>query len=52
MFASGKVGLMQMGKTGFLLNLIGVAFITAFVYFWVVPVFDISPGEPPSWMDF
>ena len=51
-FASGKVGLMQMGKTGFLLNLIGVAFITAFVYFWVVPVFDISPGEPPSWMDF
>ena len=51
-FASGKVGLMQMGKTGFVLNLIGVGVITAFVYFWVVPVFGITPGESPSWMGF
>ena len=50
-FASGRVSLMQMGRAGFLLNLITVAFVTAFVYFWVVPVFGISPGEPPVWME-
>jgi len=50
-FASGRVSLIQMGKTGFLLNIITVAFVTAFIYFWVVPVFGISLNEPPAWMD-
>jgi sodium-dependent dicarboxylate transporter 2/3/5 len=49
-FASGRVSLLQMGRTGFLLNLITVVFVTAFMYVWVVPVLGISPGEPPIWM--
>lgn len=49
-FASGRVTLLQMGRTGFLLNLIVTVFVTAFMYFWVVPVFGISPGEAPVWM--
>ncbi len=49
-FASGRVSLVQMGKTGFLLNLATVLFVTAFIYFWVVPVLGISLAEPPTWM--
>ena len=49
-FASGRVSLIQMGKTGFLLNLATVLFVTAFIYFWVVPVMGISLTEPPVWM--
>jgi sodium-dependent dicarboxylate transporter 2/3/5 len=51
-FASGRVSLLQMGKTGFLLNLLTVLFVTAFVYFWVVPALGISPDHPPPWMDY
>jgi len=49
-FASGRISLTDMARTGFLLNLIAVLFITAFVYFWVVPVWGISLDVPPSWM--
>jgi len=49
-FASGRVRLDQMAKIGFLLNLITVLFITLFIYFWVVPAWNISPEAPPSWM--
>jgi sodium-dependent dicarboxylate transporter 2/3/5 len=49
-FASGRVSLIQMGRTGFLLNLITVVFITAFIYFWVIPVFGITVGEAPAWL--
>jgi sodium-dependent dicarboxylate transporter 2/3/5 len=41
-FASGRVSLVKMARTGFLLVLITVLFLTAFIYFWVVPVWDIS----------
>jgi sodium-dependent dicarboxylate transporter 2/3/5 len=50
-FASGRVSLIRMARTGFLLNLITVVFVTAFVYFWIVPVFGISLAAPPPWMD-
>jgi sodium-dependent dicarboxylate transporter 2/3/5 len=49
-FSSGRVGLTQMAKIGFLLNLITVLFITAFIYFWIVPAWNISPDVPPVWM--
>jgi len=48
-FASGRVSLDRMAKTGFLLNLITVLFITAFIYFWIAPVWGISAGVP-AWM--
>lgn len=50
-FASGRVSLLQMCRTGFLLNLLTVAFVTAFVYAWLVPVMGISLGEPAAWME-
>ncbi|MCP4601284.1 MAG: DASS family sodium-coupled anion symporter [Proteobacteria bacterium] len=49
-FASGRVSLLQMGKTGFLLNLITVVFVTAFVYLAVVPIMGISLEQPPVWI--
>ncbi len=49
-FASGRVSLLQMGKAGFLLNLITVVFVTAFVYFVVVPMMGISVDQPPAWL--
>jgi len=49
-FASGRVSLIQMGKTGFILNLITTVFVTAFVYFVVVPVFGISLDQAPAWL--
>ena len=49
-FASGRIRLDRMAKTGFLLNLITVVFITAFIYFWVVPVWGISLDGIPAWM--
>ena len=48
-FASGRVSLLQMGRTGFVLNLIGVALTTLFVYFWLVPTLGMSASEAPSW---
>ncbi len=49
-FASGRVSLLQMAKTGFLLNLITVIFVTLFVYFVVVPTMGISLDHPPVWL--
>jgi solute carrier family 13 (sodium-dependent dicarboxylate transporter), member 2/3/5 len=48
-FASGRVSLDRMAKTGFLLNLITVVFITAFIYFWIVPVWGLSLDGLPAW---
>lgn len=41
-FASGRVSLGRMAKTGFFLNLIAVLFITAFIFLWVVPVWGLT----------
>ena len=49
-FASGRISLDRMAKTGLLLNLITVVFITAFIYFWIVPVWGISLDGLPAWM--
>ncbi len=49
-FASGRVSMLQMGRTGFLLNLITVVFVTAFVYFYIAPTLGISFTEAPAWL--
>ena len=41
-FASGRISLGRMAVTGFLLNLMVILFITAFVFFWVIPVWGIA----------
>ena len=43
-FASERIALGTMVKTGFFLNLITIVFITAFIYFWIIPVWGIPPG--------
>lgn len=45
---SGYVTIPQMAKTGFYLNFIAVALITAIMYLIVVPMFGLSGGIP-SW---
>jgi sodium-dependent dicarboxylate transporter 2/3/5 len=49
-FSSGKVSMVQMGKTGFILNLITVVFVTAFIYFLATRILGISTVHPPAWM--
>jgi sodium-dependent dicarboxylate transporter 2/3/5 len=49
-FASGRVRLMQMARIGLLLNLIGIAFVTAFTYLIVAPAFGVSLSQLPAWM--
>jgi sodium-dependent dicarboxylate transporter 2/3/5 len=41
-FSSGRISLGRMAATGFFLNLIVILFITAFVFFWVVPIWGIA----------
>jgi sodium-dependent dicarboxylate transporter 2/3/5 len=50
-FSSGRVTLPQMAKTGFILNLITVVFVTAFIYFVVTRLMGISLTQPPAWMN-
>jgi sodium-dependent dicarboxylate transporter 2/3/5 len=50
-FSSKRVSMAQMGKTGFLLNLITVVFVTAFIYFVVARIMGISLTQPPAWME-
>ena len=48
-FGSNKITVMEMARTGIVLNLLGVIVITLVTYFWGSWVFDISPDVMPSW---
>lgn len=48
-FGSNKISVIQMAKTGFVLNLIGVIIITLVTYFWGSWVFGIEMGSMPEW---
>ncbi len=48
-FGTKKVTILQMAKTGFILNLIGVIVITLVTYFWGMNVFNIDAGQIPFW---
>lgn len=48
-FGSNKITVMEMAKTGIVLNLIGVIVITLVTYFWGSWVFGIEPGVMPAW---
>ena len=49
-FASHRVSMIQMGKTGFILNLITIVFVTAYIYFLIVPALGISLDQAPAWL--
>ena len=48
-FGSNKISVMQMARTGFMLNIVGVIVITLITYFWGSWVFDIVPDVMPNW---
>ncbi len=48
-FGSNKISVMQMAKTGLLLNLLGAVIITLMTYFWGVSVFHINFNAIPGW---
>jgi len=48
-FGTGKIRIMDMAKTGLLLNLIGVVIISLATWFFGTYVFDIQPGVFPDW---
>jgi sodium-dependent dicarboxylate transporter 2/3/5 len=48
-FATNRITVMQMARTGLLLNLAGALIITAMTYLLGAYVFDIRMGEFPAW---
>ncbi|MEX2579142.1 MAG: SLC13 family permease [Verrucomicrobiales bacterium] len=50
-FASGRITIAQMARVGFVINLIGVALITAFFLLLGPAVFDIDPETLPAWAE-
>ncbi|OGG97716.1 MAG: anion transporter [Candidatus Lambdaproteobacteria bacterium RIFOXYD12_FULL_49_8] len=49
-FGSGYVTIPQMAKSGFGLNLIGIALTMVVTYVFLIPIFDIVMGEIPIWV--
>lgn len=48
-FASGRLTMAQMARAGFLLNLAGIAIITALVTLLLPLIFGLEPGRIPDW---
>lgn len=48
-FGSGYVSIPQMARSGFGLNLIGVALVVVITYVLVFPVFNVVIGDIPAW---
>lgn len=48
-FGSNRISIMQMARTGLLLNLIGAVIITLITYFWGMWVFNIDVHQMPLW---
>lgn len=48
-FGANRLKIMQMAKTGFILNILGAILITLFTYFWSTWVFGYSAYDMPIW---
>lgn len=48
-FGSNKITVIQMAKTGFILNLTGVVIITLVTYYWGSWIFGVEMGSMPDW---
>ena len=48
-FGSNRITILQMARTGLLLNIIGAIVITLFTYFWGSHVFNIDLSVMPVW---
>jgi sodium-dependent dicarboxylate transporter 2/3/5 len=48
-FGTNRIRMMEMAKTGFILNIAGALVITLATYFLGSAIFDINLNEFPSW---
>ncbi len=48
-FGSNKISIMEMARTGFLLNIFGAIVITLLTYYWGTSVFNIDLNIMPDW---
>lgn len=48
-FGSNKITVIQMARSGFVLNIIGVIVITTITYFWGAYIFNIQMNSMPVW---
>jgi sodium-dependent dicarboxylate transporter 2/3/5 len=49
-FASGHLKIMDMIKTGIIINIIAIILITCFTYFWGMQLFSIDINSIPGWV--
>ena len=48
-FGTGRLRIMEMAKTGFILNIIGAILVTLATYYWGSFIFDIDLNSFPAW---
>jgi sodium-dependent dicarboxylate transporter 2/3/5 len=48
-FGSKRISVIQMAKTGFVLNLIGIVIVSVITYYFGTFLFDITEGVFPEW---
>lgn len=48
-FGSGRISMLNMLKTGFILNLLAISLITFFTYYWAPVIFDLDWTAFPAW---
>ncbi len=48
-FGSKRISVIQMAKTGFVLNMIGIVLVSVITYYLGTFIFDISAGVFPDW---
>jgi sodium-dependent dicarboxylate transporter 2/3/5 len=48
-FGTNKIRILDMARTGLILNLIGILLVTLLTYFWAPLVFDYDPTILPPW---
>lgn len=48
-FGTNKIRMLDMAKTGLILNILGAVVITLAVYFWGAHIFDLDIQNLPSW---
>lgn len=49
-FGSNRIKIIQMAKTGFIINIFGAILIALLTYYWGTWVFDINTEIAPSWL--
>jgi len=51
-FGSKRISVIEMAKTGFFLNIIGIVLVSVITYYFGTFIFDIAEGVFPEWAQF